>query len=72
LYVKIKWGTVYGALEMQYGRKGCEWLQKRGLDVIAYQIDVNYAIFGQFWTDSSLESQVIFYYEAHKRCGALP
>ena len=37
LYVKKKWGTLYGALEMQYGRKGCEWLQKkRGVDVITY------------------------------------
>jgi hypothetical protein len=30
LYVKKKWGTIYGALGMRYGRKGCEWLQKEG------------------------------------------
>jgi hypothetical protein len=36
LYVKKKWGTIYGTLEMQYGRKGCEWLQKWGVDVMTY------------------------------------
>ena len=30
LYVKKKWGTIYGVLGMRYGRKGCEWLQKEG------------------------------------------
>ena len=30
LYVKKKWGTIYGALGMRYGRKSCEWLQKEG------------------------------------------
>ena len=32
---------------------GCK---KRGVDAITYQIDENYTIFGQFWTDSTLES----------------
>ena len=36
LYVKKKWGTTYGALGMRYGRKGCEWLQKWGVDVMTY------------------------------------
>jgi len=30
LYVKTKWGTIYGVSGMRYGRKGCEWLQKEG------------------------------------------
>jgi hypothetical protein len=30
LYVKKKWGTIYGALGMRHGRKGFEWLQKEG------------------------------------------
>jgi hypothetical protein len=30
LYVKKKWGTIYRAKEMWYGRKGCEGLQKEG------------------------------------------
>ena len=42
---------------------GCK---KRGVDVIIYYIDGNYTIFGQFWTDSSLESPgSFFYYEAY-------
>jgi len=30
LYVKKDWGTIYGALEMRYGRKDFECLQKEG------------------------------------------
>jgi len=30
LYVKKKWGTIYGDLGIRYGRNGCEWLQKEG------------------------------------------
>jgi len=30
LYVKKKWGTIYGVSGMRYGRKGREWLQKEG------------------------------------------
>ena len=35
-YIEKKWGTIYGALGMRYGKKGCEWLQKEGADMITY------------------------------------
>ncbi len=38
LYVKTKWGTIYGVSGMRYGRKGCEWLQKGGVDVITHKL----------------------------------
>ena len=28
LYVKLKWGTLYGVMGMRNGIKGCEWVQK--------------------------------------------
>jgi hypothetical protein len=64
LYVKKKWGTIYGTLGMGYGKKGYEWLQKEG-SRCDYQIDGNYNIFGQFWTDSSLESPGCFLIMRH-------
>ena len=30
LYVKKKWTTIYSAIGMWYGKKSCEWLQKKG------------------------------------------
>ncbi len=48
---------------------GCK---KKGVDVITYQIDGNYRILGQFWTNSSFESPSYFfliYYEAYISMG---
>jgi len=60
-----KWDPIYGTLGMRYGRKVLNGCEKRRVGVITYQIDGNYTIFGQFWTDSSLESPGSFFIMRH-------
>ncbi len=48
------------------GERFASGCKKGGVDVRIAEVDGNYSNFGQFWTDSSLESQgSFFYYEAY-------
>ena len=70
LYVKKKWGAIYGALGMRYGREGCAWLQiewGRGDDLL------NWWELHHFWSildgPISWAPRLFFYYEAYDSMG---
>lgn len=49
-----------------FWQKGLQMIAKRGgVDVRIAEVDGNYSNFGQLWTDSSLEFQVLFFIMRH-------